>query len=122
MCRLLNPNFCTQEITGSKKVEFFYFPIAIQHEHKCISVKARGRKREREYDYCQNKLNRQEQKRILLAEIRNCSFSLHQHISNKRKPTFCCFYKLCYKNDASRDTRRICHSVKLPHLAHLKLC
>lgn len=82
MCRLLNPNFCTQEITGSKKVEFFYFPTAIQHEHKCISVKARGRKREREYDYCQNKLNRQEQKRILLAEIRNCSFSLHQHISN----------------------------------------
>lgn len=24
--------------------------------------------------------HRQEQKRILLAEIRNCSFSLHQHI------------------------------------------
>lgn len=39
-----------------------------------------GRKKEGEYDYCQNKPNRQEQKRILLAEIRNCSFSLHQHI------------------------------------------
>lgn len=117
MCRLFSLDFCIQDVTnGSKKKSFSTFLTLIHHEHKFISVNAWGTKRKGEYDYCQNKLNRQEQKRILLAEIRNCSFSLHQHISNQHRTTFCFLYELYYKNDASMNTSRICYAIKLYHL------
>lgn len=88
-----------------------------------MSVKAGvggGTKRRKNIAPRQHRLNRQGRESILLAEIRNCSFSLHQHISNNAElPSAASEAALQKTMPQGIEAEAKCNKIISPHPEHL---